>query len=111
MSNKKTGQLEAVSMAFPLQLTCQLWSFTIGNMDQSPHNEAHLGKLEGRIQVLRSLCQEIDPYTPLKSEVREQLKELGIDDGEDPFALTNRLLLLMEDALEEFHKLNKAIKQ
>ncbi len=61
-----------------------------------------------RIQVLRSLCQEIDPYTPLPSEVRQRLRELGIDaEEEDPFALTNRLLSLMEDALEEFHQLGK----
>ncbi len=76
-------------------------------MGQMPHHQAHLGKLQGRIEVLRSLCQEIDPYAPLNSEVREQLEELGIDAGEDPFALTNRLILMMENALEEFHKLHK----
>ncbi len=70
-------------------------------MDRSYYAEMNTRELETRIKVLRSLCDQLDPYSPLEAETKNRLKELNINPINDPFALTNQLLLLMEDALEE----------
>lgn len=53
-----------------------------------------------RIARLRRICQEIDPFASLTKEQLEELEELGIPYGGDPFELTNRLILEVESALE-----------
>lgn len=63
--------------------------------------EMNLQELEARVKALRSLCHQLDPYSPLEESTIERLKEFNIDSSRDPFTLTNQLLLLMEGALEE----------
>lgn len=67
--------------------------------------EAYLQTLEQRIQELRQLCQDIDPYSPLSDEEEKLLAKHHIYSCFDPFVLTNKLILALEDALEEWHRL------
>lgn len=60
--------------------------------------------LEAKVNELRKLCQEIDPYSPLSEDDIKLLAKYHIYDCFDPFALTNKLILALEDALEEWHR-------
>ena len=75
--------------------------FNAENMERVPYSEMKIEELKARIEILRSLCDQVDPYLPLNPMAQKRLRELKIDLLDDPFALTNQLLLLMEDALEE----------
>ena len=83
-------------MAFLLQLTGRPEKLTMMAKDTE--------ELEKKVALLRSLCDRINPYAPLSPKVQKQLKSLGVTPEGDPFALTNQLLLLMEEALEELHR-------
>lgn len=57
--------------------------------------------LTRKINLLKKLCDEVDPWSPLPPEQIAALEKFQIVSTEDPFQLTNQLLLLLEDALEE----------
>lgn len=61
-------------------------------------------KLEFNISELRAICDELDPYSPISEEMKARLSNLFITEYFDPFALTNKLLVLLEDSLEEMEK-------
>jgi|GEM_PF-2224255 len=66
-----------------------------------------LCELNNRAETLQNICAELDPYSPLKESDIEQLKALGFENiDDDPFRLTNQLILKMEDTLEEIQKRN-----
>ncbi len=58
-------------------------------------------ELKKKAAVLKKLCQELDPYAPLGARQKKKLASLGVNNLDDPFQITNQLLLLLEDALEE----------
>ncbi len=58
-------------------------------------------ELKKKATALKKLCQGLDPYAPLSALQKKKLTNLGVQNLEDPFQLTNQLLLLLEDALEE----------
>lgn len=64
-------------------------------------NQLDISQLKSRAQLLRELCENLDPYSPLTREERNLLESLGVYDYEDPFQLTNELIMRMEDTLEE----------
>ncbi len=68
----------------------------------APKLELHL--LEQKIADLKNLCLTIDPYSPLNDQDKELLNRYQIYDFYDPFMLTNKLILALEDALEEWHQ-------
>lgn len=53
------------------------------------------------IEKLNSICQHLDPYHPLSDKDSLALLELGIAKHDDPFELTNNLVKMLEDAIEE----------
>ncbi len=61
--------------------------------------------LESKAKKLSKLCQMINPYEKLAKETRDELFRLGIVNFEDPFAITNELLILLEEVDEELKKL------
>jgi len=64
-------------------------------------NQLDIAQLKSRAQLLRELCENLDPYSPLTNEERDLLESLGVYNYEDPFQLTNELIMKMEDTLEE----------
>ena len=71
------------------------------------YNDMSLPELHHRAEVLKELCHELDPYSPLKTKDVKRLQGVGIVDIEDPFHLTNTLILYVEDTLEEISKRQK----
>ena len=59
------------------------------------------GELDQTITLLRELCDQIDPYATIDDETGKKLQSVSIMKWDDPFVLTNQLLLLMENAIEE----------
>lgn len=75
--------------------------------DKSPNWDVATSKkvklLEERIQKLSSICNELNPYQPVDKEFQKRLKEFNIYEFEDPFKITNALLMLLEDSIDELH--------
>jgi hypothetical protein len=61
--------------------------------------------LEKKIALLNKICNEINPYQNLSDQMKTDLQSFGILDFSNPFKLTNTLVLLLEDAIEELHQL------
>ena len=61
--------------------------------------------LANNINVLNGLCLKLDPYKSVSDEQKKILKEYNIEDFHDPFKVTNQLLLLLENYIEELHNL------
>lgn len=69
--------------------------------------ELSLSELNARAELLKELCLNLDPYNPLSEEDKAELNELGFQEVDDPFRLTNALILSMEDTLEEIQQRTK----
>ncbi len=69
------------------------------------NHEEYLLALEVKIAGLKELCQDLDPYSPLTDLTKSKLQAFGIKDLENPFTITNQLLLLLENAISEQLKL------
>ncbi|WP_127714496.1 hypothetical protein [Halobacteriovorax sp. HLS] len=61
------------------------------------------------IAKLKQICQDIDPYTELSLSMKESLIDVGIEEFHDPFALTNQLLFMTENAIEKLAQLKEEI--
>jgi hypothetical protein len=61
--------------------------------------------LEERIQKLNDICNELNPYSPITPEFKKRLREFNIIEASDPFLVTNALLRLLEDTINELHQL------
>jgi hypothetical protein len=59
--------------------------------------------LKVRIQKLSNICQELNPYEEIPLPLKERLAEFQIYELSDPFKVTNTLLLLLEDTIDELH--------
>lgn len=73
-----------------------------------PHHAQHEEKilyLESRIKRLGTICNDLNPYSPITDEFKKSLREFNILEFEDPFKITNALLMLLEDAIDELHVL------
>jgi hypothetical protein len=63
--------------------------------------------LNEKVEKLKFITDQLDPYKPLPEVMRLALKEFHLDHEKDPFALTNKLIILLEDALNELHELKQ----
>jgi hypothetical protein len=61
--------------------------------------------LEEKVAKLKVICDQLDPYQPIPQNLVEKLGELEIVDLYNPFHVTNKLLMLLEDSIEELHSL------
>jgi len=60
-------------------------------------------ELEARIKKLSDICTELNPYGPISDELKMRLMDFNILDFSDPFKITNTLLMLLEDTIDELH--------
>lgn len=65
--------------------------------------EETIAELEARIKKLSDICTELNPYEPIPDELKMRLMDLNILDFSDPFKITNTLLMLLEDTIDELH--------
>jgi len=77
----------------------------IQNPDLSEYNplQEKIDYLEARIKLLGDICTEINPYEAIPDELKMKLLDFNILDLDDPFKVTNRLLMLLEDTIDELH--------
>jgi len=52
---------------------------------------------------LGDICTELNPYAPISDELKMRLMDFHILDLSDPFKVTNTLLMLLEDTIDELH--------
>jgi hypothetical protein len=65
----------------------------------------NIAELEKQVLDLTRLCQEINPFGRLSSEEEKILKELSINTGDGPYAITNALILRLENSIESLQAL------
>jgi hypothetical protein len=77
----------------------------INEVDLSDYNplQEKIEYLEARIKVLGDICSEINPYTSIPDELKMRLLNFNILNLDDPFKVTNTLLMLLEDTIDELH--------
>lgn len=62
-----------------------------------------IDELETRIKNLSDICTMINPYDKIPSELQMRLLDFNIVALDDPFKVTNALLMLLEDSIDELH--------
>lgn len=77
--------------------------------EQLPLEEQILN-LKKRISLLNNICNELNPYKPICNDLKDKLNKFHIIDFEDPFIITNKLLVLLEDSIEELHSLQAKLE-
>lgn len=80
----------------------------IGQMnenDLSQYNplQEKILELEARIKMLGDICSEINPYEAIPDDLKMRLMDFNILNLDDPFKVTNTLLMLLEDTIDELH--------
>ncbi len=60
-----------------------------------------------RLVQLRQLCETLNPYEELTLEEKLTLQEFGIADFSNPFTITNKLLLILEENIQFRESLKK----
>jgi hypothetical protein len=77
----------------------------IQDNDLSDYNplQEKIDYLEARIKLLGDICTEINPYAPIPDELKMKLMDFNIVSLDDPFKVTNTLLMLLEDTIDELH--------
>lgn len=72
-----------------------------------PFSDKKLRLEELRVKAARlnALASDLDPYQELSDENRAELKAVGVLVLDDPFAITNQLVVILEDTIEELHRL------
>jgi hypothetical protein len=79
---------------------------TLNDLSGSPilvQNEEKILYLEERIKKLGDICNELNPYQPVAESFQARLREFNILEFSDPFKITNALLMLLEDTIDELH--------
>ncbi|MBL6991901.1 MAG: hypothetical protein ISR65_19115 [Bacteriovoracaceae bacterium] len=74
---------------------------------QVSNTKARIEQLENTIDELNKLCSSLDPYAPFSEKTKKVLRKYYITDYYDPFVVTNKLLVHLEDSIEELHKLQQ----
>lgn len=63
-----------------------------------------ISTIEKDINELSEICRNLDPYLPIPDYQKKNLEKFNITEFYDPFAITNKLLLLLENSIEELNK-------
>ena len=77
----------------------------IKEVDLSDYNplQEKIDYLEARIKALGDICTEINPYGEIPDELKMRLMDYNVLELSDPFNVTNKLLMLLEDTIDELH--------
>ncbi|HLE12992.1 MAG: hypothetical protein A2504_17745 [Bdellovibrionales bacterium RIFOXYD12_FULL_39_22] len=67
--------------------------------------------LKRKVSFLNSICNELNPYLPIPEHIKKKLQMVRIDNFSDPFEITNRLVVILEDSVEELQALQAQEKQ
>ena len=67
--------------------------------------ENRLKLVSHKVEVLNKLCTNLDPYTNIPAACQKELNNLGIFELKDPFVVTNKLVILLEESVEELQEL------
>ena len=79
---------------------------TISDLAPDPvhnQNDEKIQYLENRIKKLGDICNDLNPYLPVTEDFKLSLREFNIMEFSDPFKITNALLILLEDTIDELH--------
>lgn len=60
-----------------------------------------------QLEVLKQLCRDLNPYEEMSLDEKLKLQEFNITDLNNPFAITNKLLMILEDNLQYRESLNQ----
>lgn len=60
-------------------------------------------EIDQKKAILRKICKDLDPFSPIPEESKKILEYFGIKDFSNPFLLTKDLLLLLERESAEKH--------
>ena len=71
------------------------------------YRDNRIALLKERVENLNKLCSELDPYKEIPLAYQETLVSLGVREFDDPFTVTNKLVTLLEDSIEELQSLEK----
>ena len=71
----------------------------------SNDNLERIKVLSQNIDELNTLCRELDPYQEISKEMMEQLSKYGVFTEDNPFVITNKLVLILENSVEELIEL------
>lgn len=63
--------------------------------------------LKEKVSKLKKICQELNPYMPINEKIKKDLEQFNIYDTSDPFIITNKLLVLLEDSIDELNGLKQ----
>ena len=95
--NPTVDDLVNASEFFKMSIDCLL------KIDLSKLTEQKILELEARIKTLDDICSEINPYQTIPDELKMRLLDFNILNLDDPFKVTNSLLMLLEDTIDELH--------
>lgn len=70
----------------------------MGSIEQVNHPDFYLN--DEALAELRIFCDTFDPYKNMDLETKFRLQEYGIVELSNPFEITNKLLLLLENNLQ-----------
>ena len=87
------------------QLQNELLSKSVLNPIDYLSNTDKVLQLKERIKRLSDICQDLNPYEEISLDLKNRLAEFHILDLADPFKITNTLLILLEDSIDELHLL------
>lgn len=66
-------------------------------------NDEKILYLEERIRKIGEICTDLNPYIAIPADFKLRLREFNIMEFSDPFKITNALLILLEDTIDELH--------
>ncbi|MCP4913625.1 MAG: hypothetical protein GY909_10940 [Oligoflexia bacterium] len=76
-------------------------------MNQEQLKQLSNEQLTLRVQALKEICDTVNPYLPLDEEAKAKLQKFNIEISEDPFHITNQLLHLVDNSVEELEQRKK----
>lgn len=68
-----------------------------------------LVELQNKVVKLNAMAETLDPYQEIPLETQAELKSFGVLVLDDPFAITNQLVVILEDTVEELQKLESEL--
>ena len=80
-----------------------LYEYSFMTNSETTYKNISTKKLEKRVHELKNLCQELDPYSDISKHHISILEKYDVE-IHNPFAITNKLLLLLEGSLEELER-------